>query len=225
MFIYFLNFVSCTRHFKIIKISRTFSPVYSLLTCIACRTFLSTRFSSITNTKSIVCTMTQFTKLYLWRCNLSDDHVHTIADALVTNSSITELVLGGNAIGDSGAATLAEMLGLNSAINMFNVSYNRIGDHGLSTLAYMLKLNTVLTDVDVSHNPFGSQGADALRDAIQANVHLLECSPLALPDVESRRRSRGLYLRGGTTKPYWACFFLIYLFIYYYLFGSFFDDS
>ncbi len=143
---------------------------------------------------------TFFTKLYLWRCNLSDDHVHTVADALVTNTSVTELVLGGNAIGDLGAATLAEMLGLNPVINTLNVSYNRIGDHGLSTLAYMLKLNTVLTDVDVSHNPFGSQGADALRDAVQVNVHLLECSPLALPEVESRRRSRGLYLCGGTTN-------------------------
>ncbi|CAF3705996.1 unnamed protein product [Adineta steineri] len=82
--------------------------------------------------------------LDLSKCNIDDNTVQDLADALEQDNTCVTLNLSKNSIQDIGAQYLANMLEHNTTLNAIDLSDNKIGDLGTQFLVECLKHNTVI---------------------------------------------------------------------------------
>ncbi|CAF4121460.1 unnamed protein product, partial [Adineta steineri] len=80
--------------------------------------------------------------LDLSKCNIDDNTVQDLADALERDNTCVTLNLSKNSIQDIGAQYLANMLEHNTTLNAIDLSDNKIGDLGTQFLVECLKHNT-----------------------------------------------------------------------------------
>eukprot|EP01094_Clydonella_sp_ATCC50884_P021598 TRINITY_DN478_c0_g1_i2.p1 TRINITY_DN478_c0_g1~~TRINITY_DN478_c0_g1_i2.p1 ORF type:complete len:141 (-),score=25.94 TRINITY_DN478_c0_g1_i2:187-609(-) len=92
------------------------------------------------------------TSIDLRRCNIDDEGVARLAEALKTNTTVTELDLSENRITAASGARLAEVLKTNTTLTRLVLFINSLLDEGVEHLEEALRTNTTLTYIDVGAN-------------------------------------------------------------------------
>ncbi|CAF1509694.1 unnamed protein product [Adineta steineri] len=90
--------------------------------------------------------------LDLSKCNIDNNTVQDLADALEQDNTCVTLNLSKNSIQDIGAQYLANMLEHNTTLNSIDLSDNKIGDLGAQFLIECLKHNTTLMKLNLNGN-------------------------------------------------------------------------
>ena len=152
---------------------------------------------------------TNLKHIYLNRCNITDEQLLPMVDAIKGHNLLEMLDLCGNVIGNTGCEALAGLLeDPHSNLQTLYLSSNRIGEDGTTTLANSLANNTKLRELWLYNNPFGQSLREVLCkvlcnktsiNSIYSSNHTLET--LGLP---RRRDELGslLKLNKGTNKSY-----------------------
>ncbi|CAF1381266.1 unnamed protein product [Adineta steineri] len=109
------------------------------------------------------------TKLTIDGSEIEDDAFQQLAHALKFNETLTTLVLGKNDIEVEEVKQLADALKYNTTLNMLVLSTNNIGDDGAQFLSDALRHNNVLTTLGLSNNEIKAEGADHLGNALREN--------------------------------------------------------
>ena len=111
--------------------------------------------------------------LDLFNCELDDDGVATIAEALAAPTCrIEHVYLGGNGAGWRAAHAIAELLTTTRTLRTLSVSASRLGDDGAIAIASGLARNTSLDELGLASNAIGPRGAAALALATAAHPRL-----------------------------------------------------
>jgi Ran GTPase-activating protein (RanGAP) involved in mRNA processing and transport len=134
----------------------TFYMMKSLTECV-----LQNRYCSMLNTLKITA------------CDMNDDFMLILSEALSTNRSITSLDLSHNRIGDKGCGWLCDGLLINTMLKHLDMSYNEFGDAGVVYISDLLMSNISLVTVNLSKNKIGKEGVHAISRAMLSNTTLL----------------------------------------------------
>jgi Ran GTPase-activating protein (RanGAP) involved in mRNA processing and transport len=112
--------------------------------------------------------------LDLYNCELGDDGVAAIADALASpRSRIEHVYLGGNAAGPRAAQALASMLATTQTLRTLQLSASRFEDPVGIALAAGLARNRSLDELGLASCHIGPRGGAALADALARHPRLL----------------------------------------------------
>lgn len=80
-------------------------------------------------------------RLYLSNCQMTDDGIKCIADALKHNGSLEHLSLRNNRITDVGVAYISEMLKINISLSQLHLANNNITNNGANMIYQVLQEN------------------------------------------------------------------------------------
>ena len=108
-------------------------------------------------------------RIDLSNCELNDDDVGHLCEALLDNSTVTYLGLSGNGIGDEATRVIADMLKSNSAISTLDLNVNNIGDDGALYLSQALRVNDTLAELFLYGNQISVVGDNHLLYGLQEN--------------------------------------------------------
>lgn len=106
---------------------------------------------------------TKLQSLDLGNNQISDESIHAIAQALISNKTLQSLDLYRNLISETGAKTLVEALLKNSILQSLDLYKNKLGIQGAESIASVLSKNQILQFLDVS-------GMSEEGGKIQANI-------------------------------------------------------
>ncbi len=109
--------------------------------------------------------------------HVGESGLKSIAEALITNSSLVELNLYGCfvKITDENGPVLREMLQRNSTLKVLDLSVNpQLSDTGVAFIAEGLKQNSSLRVLKLGHCRIGGEGLGSLSDALVVNHSLKE---------------------------------------------------
>jgi Ran GTPase-activating protein (RanGAP) involved in mRNA processing and transport len=112
------------------------------------------------------------TTLDLCGCNVDDESVMILCDALDSNAALTSLNLSANAITDVGAAEIARSVATHPALQHLDLSKNKVRDDGGCALAGMLEMNKTLDTLELTDAWIGDRGAIAIGVALANNTTL-----------------------------------------------------
>ena len=154
---------------------------------------------------------TNLKHIYLNRCNITDEQLSPMVDAIRGHTLLEMLDLCGNVIGNTGCEALAGLLeDPHSNLQTLYLSSNSIGEDGTTTLANSLANNTKLRELWLYNNQIDQSVQEVFCkvlcnktsiNSIYSSNHTLET--LGLP---RRRDELGslLKLNKGTNKSYVA---------------------
>ena len=114
--------------------------------------------------------MTKLQHLELERCNLHEDGLISICNA-INNRKLQTLTLNHNIITDKVANELAQIISRNSCIEVLHLSRCSLQYNGIKAILLELAKLKCLKVFDVSHNKINDQGLN-LSTVIAANTHL-----------------------------------------------------
>lgn len=111
--------------------------------------------------------------LDLFNCELGDDGVAIVAEALASpRARVEHVYLGGNAGAARAAEALGAMLATTTTLRSLQLAASRLGDDGAIALADGLARNRSLDDLSLASNAIGPRGAAALAAAVAAHPAL-----------------------------------------------------
>ena len=94
-------------------------------------------------------------RIFLYVCNLTDEQLLPILEAIRCHRMLEKLLLSGNHIGNVGCGAIATLLdNPNCNLQHLDLLSNNIGNEGAITIANSLANNTTLQKLILSHNPF-----------------------------------------------------------------------
>ena len=100
-------------------------------------------------------------------CNISNNGVIIIAEAIQVNTILQKINVSNNSINDDGATAISKSLKHNTSIIELNMSRNKI-THGI-------QVNKTLKQLDLSVNKISDEGANFICDALKkSNISLQE---------------------------------------------------
>lgn len=111
--------------------------------------------------------------LDLYNCELDDEGVALVAEALgASRSRVEHVYLGGNAASGRAATALAGALTTTTTLRTLQVAASRLGDDGAIAIAEGLVRNTSLEELGLASNAIGPRGAAALARALATHPRL-----------------------------------------------------
>lgn len=112
------------------------------------------------------------TSLNFFACNIGDEKVIALAEALKTNESLQRLYLGYNDAKAGGIAAIAEALKTNKALKEISLEGNDVQDAGAILIAEALKVNNSLEDINLGFSGVKNAGIAAIVEALADNYSL-----------------------------------------------------
>lgn len=109
---------------------------------------------------------------HLHWCDLGDDGVSAICDALADSTLIKELVLPGNGIGLEGTRAMANFIKKNKSAFLVGLSSNALGDEGVVMLCEGLASNKIVSRLNLSGCNISNAGAVALASLLENSMQL-----------------------------------------------------
>ncbi len=128
-------------------------------------------------------------KLDLWCNSIGGSGLQSIADALITNSSLVELRLRRCSveITEENGPVLREMLQRNGSLEILNLSLNqKVSDTGTFFIAQGLKQNSSLRVLDLLYCGISDEGVESLGEALVENHSLKKLRLGANNDISER---------------------------------------
>lgn len=104
-------------------------------------------------------------------------YASSIAEALLTNTSVTDLDLSNCGIPTSNAHDFAEVLKKNKTLKVLNLSKNKISSEGIEEILASLKENSSLVEInllDAGPSRLGESALSALCTSLETNVTLIK---------------------------------------------------
>ncbi len=96
--------------------------------------------------------------LSLRHCNLSENCVIPLAEALFVNRTLFELILDGNVVGDKGSLVLAKMLRLNETLSSLFLGSCSITPAGILAISCALRVNRTLAKLALAGEKYSLHG-------------------------------------------------------------------
>ena len=135
---------------------------------------------------------TNLKQLRLPHCNISNEQLLPIVEAIREHTSLEELNLCGNRIGNTGCVTIATLLqDPNCNLHTLNLFNNIIGLEGASALANGLVRNSTLRELNLSQNLTDSSVEDIFSRVLcdTSSVSSIYSSNHTLGELKLSRRS------------------------------------
>jgi len=111
--------------------------------------------------------------LRITHCELNDDFMIPLSEALSINMNIRTLDLSHNRIGNKGCGLLCDGLLINTSLTHLDMSNNEFGDAGVVYISDLLMSNISLAHLNLSRNSISTDGILALSKALQSNTTLI----------------------------------------------------
>ena len=115
----------------------------------------------------------------LYNCNITDEQLLPIVDAIRGHLQLEELRLYGNNIGNAGCEALAALLSdPNSNLRMLSLAHNAIHNEGATTIANSLSNNNKLQKLYLKNNPINQSVEDNFSNILcnTSNINSLYAS-------------------------------------------------
>ena len=136
-------------------------------------------------------------KVYLYNCNITDEQLLPIVDAIRGHCMLEDLGLDSNNIGNAGCNAIATLLeDPNSNIRVLNLAQNNIDNEGTTTIANSLINNDKLQKLNLYSNPIDQIIQEVFSNILcnVANINSLYASNHTLRTLTLRAR-QGQQLR------------------------------
>ena len=164
---------------------------------------------------TIATTLRMCTNLYeinIYFCNITDEQIMPMIDAIRGHRSLKKLILHSNSIGSAGCEVLSRLLhDPNCNLHTLDLRANRINNDGATTLANALLNNTKLRNINLRGNPINQSVVGNFNNllcnmtsinSIYSSNHTLE--KLWLPLLSQQNLDSLLKLNEGTNKSHVA---------------------
>lgn len=110
--------------------------------------------------------------LFLWRCDLSKEHIVTLYKALKVNNKLQQLGLSYNELDNDSVYYLSKIIKNNKSIVRLQIGKNRFADVAGCYIGLALTHNNTLQHLDVSRNLLRSIGVLPISMALKTNLSL-----------------------------------------------------
>ena len=105
-------------------------------------------------------------------CNITNDGVITIAEAIQVNTTLQKLNIAINKISDDAAAAISDCLKFNISLQEFNISHNYITNKGIWKISQAIQINSKLQNINISRNYISIAGLMYFMEAVKDNCTL-----------------------------------------------------
>ena len=105
-------------------------------------------------------------------CNITNDGVITIAEAIQVNTTLQKLNIAINKISDDAVAAISDCLKFNISLQEFNFSHNYITNKGIRKISQAIQINSTLQNINISRNYISIAELMYFMEAVKDNCTL-----------------------------------------------------
>ena len=105
-------------------------------------------------------------------CNITNNGVISISEAIQGNTTLQIFDLSNNSIYDDGATAIGDSLKHYISLQQLNISCNNITDKGIKVVAEAIRMNSTLRNINISKNHISTEGILYFMEAVKKNCTL-----------------------------------------------------